>query len=78
MIDLDNAEVYKRLDPANMRERIRELPQQCLKAWQQALDFKLPKGHSNIDKVIILGMGGSAIGGDLLKSLSALEKRHLF
>jgi glucose/mannose-6-phosphate isomerase len=77
MIDLDNTEVYKRLDPANMRERIRELPQQCLKAWQQALDFKLPKGYSNIDKVVILGMGGSAIGGDLLKSLSALEKNAL-
>jgi glucose/mannose-6-phosphate isomerase len=77
MIDLDNTEVYKRLDPASMRERIRELPQQCLKAWQQALDFKLPTGYSNIDKVVILGMGGSAIGGDLLKSLSALEKNAL-
>ena len=77
MIDLDNTEVYKRLDPAGMRERIRELPQQCLKAWQQALDFKLPNGYSNIDKVVILGMGGSAIGGDLLKSLSALEKKAL-
>jgi glucose/mannose-6-phosphate isomerase len=77
MIDLDNTEVYKRLDPAGMRERIRELPQQCLKAWQQALDFKLPKGYSNIDKVVILGMGGSAIGGNLLKSLSALEKKAL-
>jgi len=78
MIDLDSPEVYQRLDPAGMRERIRELPQQCLKAWQQALDFKLPKkGYSNIDKVVILGMGGSAIGGDLLKSLSALEKKAL-
>jgi glucose/mannose-6-phosphate isomerase len=77
MIDLDKTEVYKRLDPAGMRERIRELPQQCLKAWQQALNFKLPKDYSNIDKVVILGMGGSAIGGDLLKSLSALEKKAL-
>lgn len=77
MIDLDNSEVYKRLDPAGMRERIGELPQQCLKAWQQALSFKLPKGYSNVDKAVILGMGGSAIGGDLLKSLSTLEKNAL-
>ncbi len=77
MIDLDSPEVYKRLDPAGMRERIRELPQQCLKAWQQALSFKIPNGYSKVDKVVILGMGGSAIGGDLLRSLSSLEKKAL-
>jgi len=75
MIDLDNTEVHRRLDPAGMRERIRELPQQCLKAWQQALDLKLPRSYSNIDRVVILGMGGSAIGGDLLNSLASLESR---
>ena len=75
MIDLDNPEVYKRLDPAGMRERISELPQQCLKAWRQALDFKLPRSYSNIDRVVILGMGGSAIGGDLLNSLASLESK---
>ncbi len=75
MIDLDNPEVYQRLDPSGMRERIRELPEQCLKAWQQALAFKLPKGYFNVDKVIILGMGGSAIGGDLLNSLASLESK---
>jgi len=75
MIDLDNPEVYERLDPAGMRERIRELPQQCLKAWQQALSFKLPGAYSNIDRVVILGMGGSAIGGDLLNSLASLESK---
>jgi glucose/mannose-6-phosphate isomerase len=73
MIDLDNPEVYQRLDPAGMRERIGELPQQSLKAWQQALSFKLPKGYSNTDRIIILGMGGSAIGGDLLNCLASLE-----
>ena len=75
MLDLDNPEVYKRLDPAGMRERIRELPQQCLKAWQQALSFKLPRPYSKIDRIIILGMGGSAIGGDLLNSLASLESK---
>ena len=75
MIDLDNTEVYKRLDPAGMRERIGELPQQCLTAWQEALKFKLPKDYSNVNKVVILGMGGSAIGGDLLNSLFSLESK---
>lgn len=75
MTDLDNPEVYRRLDPAGMRERIRELPQQCLEAWQQALSFIMPKAYFNIDKVVILGMGGSAIGGDLLNSLASLESK---
>jgi glucose/mannose-6-phosphate isomerase len=56
-----------------MRERIRELPQQCLKAWQQALNFKVPSSYSKVDKIAILGMGGSAIGGDLLSSLNAID-----
>ncbi len=73
MIDLDSAEVHKKLDPSGMRENIRELPQQCLKAWQQALEFKLPSGYSKVNKVVILGMGGSAIGGDLLSSLNAID-----
>src|SRR4030042_467817 len=73
MINLDDAKVHKKLDPSGMRERIRELPQQCLKAWQQARDFKLPANYSRVNKVVILGMGGSAIGGDLLSSLASLE-----
>jgi glucose/mannose-6-phosphate isomerase len=75
MVDLDNPEVYRRLDPSRMRECVSELPEQCLKAWQQALSFKLPKGYSNVNKVVILGMGGSAIGGDLLSSLASLESK---
>ena len=75
MIDLDSPEVHKKLDPSGMRERIREMPEQCLKAWQQALNFKLPSAYSKVSKVVILGMGGSAIGGDLSSSLAALESK---
>ena len=75
MIDLDDLEVYKRLDPAGMRERIRELPQQCLRSWENTLNFKLPRDYSNVNKVVVLGMGGSAIGGDLLISLASLESK---
>lgn len=73
MVDLDDPEVYRRLDTADMRGRIRELPRQCLKAWQQSRAFQLPPNYTEVDKVVILGMGGSAIGGDLLASLVADE-----
>ena len=77
MINLDDPKVYEEHDPADMRGRIRELPQQCLKAWQQALGCELPSGYSSVNKVAVLGMGGSAIGGDLLSSLVAAESKVL-
>ena len=72
-INLDNLEVYKQYDPEGMLARIKELPWQCQQAWQAAEDFDLPADYSDIDKVVILGMGGSAIGGDLVRSLAILE-----
>ena len=77
MIDLDDLKVYSRLDPQGIRERIRELPQQCLQAWQQAQDFVLPSNYADVSQVVVLGMGGSAIGGDLLSSLTLAESRVL-
>ena len=73
MSALDDPAAYQRLDPQNMRAIIRDLPRQCRAAWQEAQAFDLPADYSGIDKVVILGMGGSAIAGDLLRALAALE-----
>ncbi len=70
MTDLDSPEIYGRYDPSNMLGRIGELPQQCLKAWQSATDLPLPSDYSGVNKAVILGMGGSAIGGDLVHALA--------
>ena len=76
MADLDDPQVYVKFDPSNMLGRISELPQQCRHAWQSAMELSLPPDYSRIDKVIILGMGGSAIGGDLASAL-ATEQRAI-
>jgi len=68
-VNLDDEKTYQKLDPDGMLARIKELPMQCKQAWQAAMDFNLPRDYSEVDKVVILGMGGSAIGGDLIKSL---------
>ncbi|OGN90705.1 MAG: bifunctional phosphoglucose/phosphomannose isomerase [Chloroflexi bacterium RBG_13_48_17] len=79
MVNLDDMQVYKRLDPANMMEHLHGLPRQCRTAWLKAQEFQLPKGYANIDKVVVLGMGGSAIGGSLLRNLaSRLTKPVIF
>jgi glucose/mannose-6-phosphate isomerase len=70
---LDDPAVYQRLDPQDMRATIRDLPRQCRAAWEEAQTFELPADYRGIDKIVILGMGGSAIAGDLLRALAALE-----
>jgi glucose/mannose-6-phosphate isomerase len=62
-------------DPDDMGKRIRELPKIILDAWQAAGEFKLPDEFRDIDKILILGMGGSAIGGDLVRRLLIGESK---
>ncbi len=72
MVNLDGPGVYRQLDPADMLANLHGLPEQCHAAWHKATDFELPPDYADIDKVVILGMGGSAIGGDLARSLFSL------
>ena len=69
MTDLDNPEIYTKLDCEGMLDRLKDMPAQFHHAWQMALDLNLPPDYSNINKIVVLGMGGSAIGGDLVASL---------
>ena len=73
--ELDDLKVLQKYDPDAMLERIHEIPWQCQQAWQEALGFSLPSDYAKVDKVVILGMGGSAIGGDLLRSLALSEAK---
>jgi glucose/mannose-6-phosphate isomerase len=77
MVNLDDLEIYPRLDPANMISQLHGLPQQCLDAWNKAINFRLPEDYADIDKLVISGMGGSAVGGDLLKSLTAFTGKPI-
>jgi glucose/mannose-6-phosphate isomerase len=70
---LDERSVYERLDPEGLLGRIGGLPEQCREAWQRASGFGLPKGHGEVDQVVVTGMGGSGIGGDILRALAELE-----
>lgn len=71
--DLDKPQTYEELDPSNMRTHLQAFPDECWSAWQKALKFELPHGYRDVDRTLVLGMGGSAIGGDLLRSLAFAE-----
>ena len=66
---LDDAAVYKQVDPTGLGERIASMPTQCRDAWVKAQAFSLPDAYRKAQRVLLLGMGGSAIGGDLLADL---------
>jgi len=75
MSDIDDLKTYERLDPSAMRHHLRAMPEECQRAWETALGFDLPGGYREATKAVILGMGGSAIGGDFVRSLAELESR---
>ena len=70
---LDDAEARARLDPGGMGAAVRGLPDQCRAAWDEARHLELPAAYREIDRIVILGMGGSAIGGDIFRLLLARE-----
>src|SRR3990172_3231202 len=56
-----------------MAKAVRELPDQCREAWNEARRLELPPPYREIDRIVILGMGGSAIAGDIFRLLLARE-----
>ena len=57
-------------DPENMLGYIDALAEDLEKAWQLGFSLPLP-AFDHIERVVIAGMGGSAIGGDLLSAYLA-------
>ena len=66
---LDDLSLHERLDPSRLRDRIGGLPLQCLHAWKKGLQFSLPSEYRKARNVIVAGVGGSAIGGELIADL---------
>ena len=70
-MDLDSLEALRANDPGDLGARIAELPRQCIQGWEIAQGRDLPSEYMDVAAVAILGMGGSAIGGDLVKAIVA-------
>jgi len=75
MIDLDDTSTYRQFDKSGMLNHLHGFPEECQKAWQKVLKFELPREHTRISNVVILGMGGSAIGGDIARRLAMAESK---
>ena len=60
---------HDNIDVSNMFKSIYDFPDQIIEAISIGKKNKIEKNYSNFSNIVICGMGGSAIGGDLSKSL---------
>jgi glucose/mannose-6-phosphate isomerase len=67
---LDDQKKIRAADPQDMLGAVETFDRQCQQAYQMARGIKLPK-MKDLDNIVVLGMGGSAIGGDLLRCYMA-------
>jgi len=69
-MNLDDYAAFNALDPEDMLGHIKGLPDQLQEAWDLGNALDLPN-LDGIKQVLISGMGGSAIGADLLAAYAA-------
>ncbi len=67
---LNDWQTIRQIDPHDMLARVAELPQTCAAAWRLIQAADLP-ALAPVERVVVTGMGGSAIGGDLVAALVA-------
>lgn len=63
---LDRKDKIFKNDPGNMLLAISDLPDQIRDTWDKAKKFVIPAHYIKVDKVVIVGIGGSAIGPDVM------------
>ncbi len=73
-MNLDDTNHFRELDSQGMLAEIDGLPAQFEKAWSIGQSGNLPK-MDGIRQVVVAGMGGSAIGGDLLAAYMSAHGR---
>lgn len=66
---LDDARAIARSDPGGMLANVLRLGEMVSAGWQAAGDLRLPAARPTA--IVASGMGGSGIGGDLLRALLA-------
>lgn len=64
-IDLDDLSADGRGDPSGMGGHIAAFPQRVMQGWNGAAALALPNEYRAVRHVVVQGMGGSAIAGDI-------------
>ena len=73
---LDNLSYIANIDKSNMRNILQKFSQQCKRAIEMGREMNILSRirGKKIDEIVVCGLGGSAIGGDILKTLFSNKK----
>jgi len=69
MHDLDNPEIIENFDKSDMKSILLSFAGQYREAKNSVQSFNISSSYGQVKNIVISGMGGSAIGGDLIRSL---------
>jgi glucose/mannose-6-phosphate isomerase len=65
--------VIAKHDPANFHALLERLPQQSRDAWALGQSWPIPAHFRTPSRVVLIGMGGSAVGADIVHALARID-----
>lgn len=66
---LDNVRIYAQYDPNDIGFGIDRLAEQVRMAWHDSQEIAVPKVYAKAKHVLVVGMGGSALGAHILQDI---------
>lgn len=69
MINLNNLEEIKKLDPKNVYGSAELVLEQCSQIWEDTKSLSFPSEYSNVQNIVFSGMGGSGLGAQVVYHL---------
>lgn len=66
-VDLDDLDALERIDSENVLGAVERFPEQCREAWGIGIRASGLPDPFGIDAVLVLGMGGSGVSGDVVQ-----------
>lgn len=74
MHTLDDMRTYAHYDPQDIGFGIDRLAEQVRMAWHDAQEVVIPKSYAKAKHILVVGMGGSALGAHILQCL--FQQKH--
>mgnify|MGYP000297666460 CR=1 FL=1 len=68
-VDLNDVEALTKIDSEQVLGAVEDLAGQCLEAWEIALKVNDLPSAEGVDSIVVLGMGGSGVSGDVMQSV---------
>lgn len=76
MIDLNNLEEIKKLDPQDTLASNGKLSEQLEAAWEQVQAISVPDDYKNVSNIVFCGMGASIYGALVFKALTGENNKY--